>query len=66
MIIKSIKFLVNNWYAHVSFPSSISNKRLRLKTVDEELIRFESQNSLYINLSSFMVGVKPTSLPIVK
>ena len=45
--------------------SSIANKRVQLKTVAEELIRFKSLKSLDINLSSFLVGVKPTSLPIV-
>ena len=44
--------------------TSIANKRVQLKTVAEELIRFKSLKSLDINLSSFLVGVKPTSLKI--
>ena len=50
MIIKSNKTLVNNRYAHTSFPSSIANKRVCLKIVEEELIRFKSHKCLDINL----------------
>ena len=59
MIIKSNNTLVNNLYAHTSFPSSISNKRVCLEMVEEELIRFKSQRSL-------LAWIKPTSLPTVK
>ena len=45
---------------HLLFPT-----KQCLEIVEEELIRFESLKSLDINLSSFLVGVKPTSLPIV-
>ena len=56
MIIKSNKTLVNDWYAHASFPSSISNKRVRLNILEEELVWFESQTSLDINLASLSWG----------
>ena len=76
MIIKSNKTLVNNWYAHTSFLSSISNKRVCHIIVEEEVIWveslwistyplswWESNQHLYPLLNKHLLHIPSTTVP---